>query len=214
MKSRTFAVVTIVCLLSAGLMARAEEKVQDSRAEARQKVLAEIKRSSLSSTAGDAMTLRILVEAAKCKRGVEVGVAFGYGAINMGIGFERNGGQLTSLEIDPKMVQAARENIKKAELDKTCTVIEGDALKSLPALEGEYDFIFIDALKRDYLKYFQAIAPKLKVGAIVVADNVIKSARDMKDFLDFMQTNRDYDTVIIRASMEKDDGMLVAYKKK
>jgi caffeoyl-CoA O-methyltransferase len=198
-----------LCLATASF-ARAEENM----AEKRQKVIEQIEKNPLSTTAGDAMTLRILIEASKAKRGVEVGVALGYGAINMGIGFERNGGQLFSLDIDPKMVATARENIKKGGLEKTCTVIEGDALKTLPALEGEYDFIFIDALKRDYYKYFQAIAPKLKVGAVVVADNVIKSAREMKDFLDFMQSSPDYDTVIIRASMDKGDGMLVAYKKR
>ena len=94
------------------------------------------------------------------------------------------------------------------------TVVEGDALKSIPALEGEFDFVFIDALKRDYLKYFQAVSPKLKVGAVVVADNVIQSAREMRDFLDYMQNNPDYDVVTIRASMDKNDGMLVAYKRK
>jgi len=51
------------------------------------------------------------------------------------------------------MVQAARENLKTASLDKTVTVIEGDALKVLPTLEGEFDFVFIDALKKDYLKW-------------------------------------------------------------
>ena len=53
------------------------------------------------------------------------------------------------------------------------TVINGDALKTLPALEGEFDFVFIDANKPDYLKYLKAIEPKLKKGAVVVADNVI-----------------------------------------
>jgi predicted O-methyltransferase YrrM len=56
------------------------------------------------------------------------------------------------------------------------------------------------------------LEPKLKPGAVVVADNVIKSAKAMEDFLDYMQNSPDYDTVIIRASMEKNDGMSVSYK--
>ncbi|OHB73930.1 MAG: hypothetical protein A2Z25_05365 [Planctomycetes bacterium RBG_16_55_9] len=92
------------------------------------------------------------------------------------------------------------------------TCIEGDALQTLPTLKGELDFAFIDALKSDYLKYFKLIEPKLVPGAVVVADNVIQSARAMKDFLDYIQTSPDYDTVIIRASMEKNDGMSVSYK--
>ncbi|MGB9601942.1 MAG: O-methyltransferase [Limisphaerales bacterium] len=180
--------------------------------EAREEFIKNFKRIGLNTTPGDAMMLRILVQASKAKRGVEVGTATGYGAINMGVGFERNGGHLYTIDIDPQMVKAARENIKKAGLENTVTVIEGDAIKVLPTLEGEFDFVFIDALKRDYLKYFQAISPKLKKGAIVVADNVIRSADEMRDFLEFMEKNKDYEKVIIRASMEKNDGMGIYLK--
>ena len=158
------------------------------------------------------MMLRILVESARCKRGVEVGSATGFGAVNMGIAFERTGGNLYTLEIDPAMVKDCRENIEKVGLEKTVTCIEGDALKTIPELKGDFDFIFIDAVKQDYMKYFKLIEPKLKPGAVVVADNVIRSENAMKEFLDYIQTSLSYDTVIIRASMEKNDGMSVSYK--
>ncbi len=45
-----------------------------------------------------------------------------------------------------------------------------------------------------------------------MGDNVIRSERAMKDFLDYLQTSPDYDTTIIRASMEKNDGMSISYK--
>ena len=90
--------------------------------------------------------------------------------------------------------------------------MEGDALETLPTIEGPIDFVFIDALKSDYLKYLKLIEPKLKPGAVVVGDNVIRSARAMRDFLNYIQNSPDYDTVIIRASMEKDDGMSISYK--
>ena len=169
-------------------------------------------RIGLNTTPGDAMMLRILVESAGCKRGIEVGVASGFGAVNMGIAFERTGGKLFSLEIDPKFVKQARENLEKVGLEKTVTVVEGDALKTLTTLSGEFDFIFIDAVKSDYLKYLKLIEPKLKRGAVVVADNVIKSERAMKDYLAYVQTSPDYDTVTIQASPEKGDGMTVSYK--
>ncbi len=47
---------------------------------------------------------------------------------------------------------------------------------------------------------------------MIVADNVIQSAKAMQDFLDYIQNNTKYDTVIIRASMEKNDGMSISYK--
>ncbi len=180
--------------------------------EFREELIQNFRHSSLNTTIGDAMMLRILVESTRAKRGVEVGSANGFGAINMGIAFERTGGHLYTLEIDPQRVKECRENLKKVGLENTVTCIEGDALKTLPTLEGEFDFVFIDALKQDYLKYFKLIEPKLKPGAVIVGDNVIRHARAMKDFLRFMQESPNYDTVIIRASMEKNDGMSVSYK--
>ena len=180
--------------------------------EFRRQFIKNFERISLNTTVGDAMMLRILIESMKAKRGIEVGSATGFGAINMGVGFERTGGHLYTLEIDPEMVKQCRDNLRKVGLEKTVTCIEGDALKTLPTLKGKFDFVFIDALKRDYFKYFKIIEPKLKPGAVIVGANVIRSARAMKDFLDYIQESPDYDTVIIRASMEKNDGMSVSYK--
>ena len=72
--------------------------------------------------------------------------------------------------------------------------------------------MYIDAVKSDFFKYFRLIEPKLTPGAVVVADNVVLYADDMQDFLDYIQTSPDYDTVVIRASMEKGDGMSISYK--
>ena len=60
--------------------------------------------------------------------------------------------------------------------------------------------------------YFQGLEPKLVRGATLVADNVIVSARQMADFLSYVQSSPNWDSVVIRASMHKNDGMLVAYK--
>lgn len=160
------------------------------------------------------MFLRILVQSTGAKRGVEVGSATGYGALQMGVAFERTGGHLITVDIDPDMVRATRGNLKAVGLEQTVTVIEGDALQVLPKLEGEFDFVFLDALKRDYLKYLQALEPKLKPGAVVVADNVIQSAREMRDFLEYVQSSPNYETTTIRASMEKNDGMTVSFKRR
>jgi predicted O-methyltransferase YrrM len=197
-------------LACAGVLGSGEpSKTSD---EFRKNFIDNFRRTSLNTTPGDAMMLRILVESKGARRGVEVGAASGYGAINMGIGFERNGGHLYSLEIDPQHVAETRANLEKVGLERTVTVIEGDALKTLGTLDGQFDFIFIDALKRDYYKYLKLIEPKLKPGTVVVADNVIVSERWMKDYLEYVQTSPMYETVIIRSSMEKNDGMAVSYK--
>lgn len=199
-------------LIGLGSMMVCSGEANDANAAFRREFLEGFRRTALNTTPGDAMMLRILVEARRAQRGVEVGAADGYGAINMGIAFERTGGHLYSLEIDPGRVKAFRENVRKVGLEKSVTCIEGDALKTLPTLEGPFDFVFLDAVKSDYRKYLELVEPKLAPGAVVVADNVIVSARAMKDFLDYIQNSPSYDTVVIRASMEKNDGMSVSYK--
>jgi len=131
--------------------------------EFREQFIKNFHRTGMDTAIGDAMMLRILVESARCKRGVEVGSYNGFGAINMGIGFERTGGRLFTLEIDPRRVRDCRDNLKKVRLEKTVTCIEGDALKTLKTLKGEFDFVFIDAVKRDYFKYLKLIEPKLNL---------------------------------------------------
>jgi len=204
-------VMGVVILSLAALAVYAAEQTRPSD-EFRKQFIDNIRRTGLNTAPGDAMMLRILVEASGAKRGVEVGAASGYGAINMGIAFERTGGHLWTLEIDPRMVGQTRENVAKMGLQETVTCVEGDALQTLHEIEGPVDFVFIDAVKSDYLKYLLILEPKLAKGAVVVGDNVIQSARAMQDFLDYLQTSPDYDTVIIRSSMEKNDGMSISYK--
>lgn len=201
----------MLAMLAAAAMATAAEPARNTP-EFRKDFIEKFARTGLNTTPGDAMLLRILIEARGAKRGIEVGAASGFGAINMGIGFERTGGRLVSVEIDPRRAEETRQNLAKVGLEKTCSVITGDALKVLPGLEGEFDFIFIDAAKPDYLKYLKAVEGKLRKGSVVVADNVIVSARAMADYLDYVQNSPGYETVIIRSSMEKNDGMAVSYK--
>jgi len=209
--SRLFRPAALCLLLTLAMPAQTSDKTSD---EFRARFLERLPGTALSSTHGDAMMLRVLIQNGNLKRGIEVGVALGYGAIHMGMAFERTKGTLTSIEIDPQRAETARQNIAKVGLEKTVSVVAGDALAVLPKLEGQYDFIYIDANKPDYLKYMKAIEPKLRKGAVIVADNVIVSARAMADFLEYMRTSPDYEAVTIRASDEKRDGMLIAYKKR
>jgi predicted O-methyltransferase YrrM len=190
-----------------------QDEVKRTRAE-RLEMLKNWKHHGLDTAADDAGLLRVLVTAVKAKRGVEVGSFKGFGAINMGMAFEQNKGRLFTHEIDAAIADECRANLKKAGLEETVTVVTGDALKTMPELEGEIDFVFIDAKKDDYLKYLKVLEPKLKAGALIVADNTIRSAKAMKDFLDYVQQSPDYDSVTIRASMEKNDGMTVICKLK
>ena len=191
-------------------MAKSNDKLEQFRAE----YLCNFQRIEWNTTPGDATLLRILIESSRAKRGLEIGTATGYGAMVMGLGFERTGGRLTSVDPDAEMIAAARANVRKMQLHKTVSFIKGDALAVIPKLHGKFDFVFIDALKEDYLKYYQVIVPKLKRRAVIVADNVIQRAELMPDFLQAVRDDRHCLSVTVQASEEKGDGMLVIYRTK
>jgi caffeoyl-CoA O-methyltransferase len=170
-------------------------------------------RIGMNTTPGDARLLRILVESSRARNGLEIGTANGYGAMVTGLGFERNRGHLTSIEIDAEMVATARANVKKMGLQETVTVVKGPALKLIPKLPGPFDFVFIDAWKDEYLAYLRAVEPKLKRRAIIVADNVIRFADEMREFLDAVGSDAKYQSVVVRASEEKHDGMMVVCRR-
>ena len=192
--------------------AAVDDKPPDpSSIEFRSRFIRDFRHTIMDTSVDDAMFLRICVDAAGAKRGIEVGTYKAFGAMNMGIAFERRGGHLYTVEINPRNAALSRKNLKTVALDKSVTVVEGDALKVLPKLDGKYDFIFLDAVKRDYFRYLKDVEDKLLPGSLVTADNTISSARAMRDFLAHLD-GKGYDAVTVRASMAKNDGVTLAYK--
>jgi caffeoyl-CoA O-methyltransferase len=183
-------------------------------APTREQILTGFHRTGLNTTPEDARLLKMLIKIHHAKRGVEIGSATGYGAVNMGLAFEQTGGKLWTIDIDPAMVEASQKVINEMKLAQTVTCVEGDALKVIPALEGPFDFIFIDAMKSDYGKYLAVVEPKLASEAVIVADNTIQYASSMKDFFERISNNRFYEMVTVQASKEKGDGMTIIFKSK
>ena len=71
-------------------------------------------------------------------------------------------------------------------------VIIGDASEVLPKLEGNFDLVFIDAEKSEYIDYLRLIEDKLHTGSIVVADNAGIFANEMKEYLNYVRSSRKY----------------------
>ena len=126
--------------------------------------------------------LRRLIERHKPRRAMEIGSLFGYSAILIAASLPR-GGRLTCIEQNPFMAMIVQENARQAGLGARVTVAAGDALRVLPRLRGPIDFVLIDAEKGDYLKYLRALEPRLRKGALVVADNTGISRRAVKGYL-------------------------------
>ena len=63
-------------------------------------------------------------------------------------------------------------------------VVPGDAFAAIPRLAGTFDFVFLDAWKKDYQRFFDLVFPRLDEGGLFVAHNVVNKATEMGDFLD------------------------------
>ena len=107
---------------------------------------------------------------------LEIGGSRGYSAIWLAAAARILGGCVVSLEQDPAKIEAWRRNVADAGLEEWAELVEGDARKTLPAIGGSFDVVFVDAWKDDYEWYFAEARTKLEPGAVVVADNVETNA--------------------------------------
>ena len=111
-----------------------------------------------------------------------------------------------------RSVWAAQENIRRAGLSNVVTVVPGDAFKEIPALSGDFDFVFLDAWKRDYIKFFDMTYPRLDKGGLFLGHNVVNKKSEMADFLTRINTSPDLFTAIMAAP--SGEGVSVSYKRR
>lgn len=117
--------------------------------------------------------LRVLIEIKQPERILELGTAIGYSAILMAKAMPENC-RITTIENYEKRIPVARANFVKAGVEDKVTLLEGDALEHLKAIHEEYDFVFMDAAKAQYLNYLEEILRILPKGGILIADNVLQ----------------------------------------
>lgn len=136
---------------------------------------------------------------------LEVGTLVGYSAIRIGRLLPA-GGSMTCIEVDTIMAQRAKKNIERAGLSGKVSVLVGDAKRVIPALNRTIDMLFLDAAKDEYLSYLKLAEPLLHKGSVVVADNVIVFADEMKDYLDYVRTSGTYRSECVVAALASDPG--------
>lgn len=165
---------------------------------------------NISRETGD--FIEFLINISNAQNVLELGTSNGYSGLRIALALKETGGHLTTVEYWDKRQSIAIENFKKCSVDDIITTKLGSAL---PVIQNElqneiYDFVFIDANKAGYIGFFKAIHPLLKVGGIIVADDIISHSEQVKPFVDEITNRSDYKAQILNLP----DGVLIARKTK
>lgn len=165
---------------------------------------------NISKETGD--FIEFLIKVSNAQNVLELGTSNGYSGLRIALALKTTGGKLTTIEYWDKRRSIAIENFKKCGVGDIITAKLGSAL---PVIQNElqdeiFDFIFIDANKAGYIEFFKALHPMLKVGGIIVADDVLSHADAVKPFVDEMFSRNDYSSQILNLP----DGVLIARKNK
>lgn len=169
--------------------------------------------------------LKFLLTWGKPMKILEVGTAIGFSALLMSE-YAPEGCHITTIEKYEKRIPLAKENFKKAGKEENITLLEGDATEILAELEGEYDLIFMDAAKGQYINFLPDILRLMTPGGILVSDNILQDGdiveskyavtrrnrtihNRMREYLYALTHHEELETVILPVA----DGVTLSAKK-
>ncbi len=145
----------------------------------------------------DGQILYTLVLKGRFKNILEIGTSTGHSTIWLAWAASKTGGRVTTIEIDRGRHEKALVNFKKAGVSAYIDARLADAHELIPRLQGPYDFVFCDAEKEGYLKYFLDLKGKLSPNGCFTAHNVLWSGDPhIKKFLDYVKGDPGFRTVI------------------
>jgi caffeoyl-CoA O-methyltransferase len=131
--------------------------------------------------------LELLVFAAQARRVLELGTYSGYSSISMAAGLPPDG-HIDTCEVDARHVEVALKYIERSGYADRITVHLGPALETIERLDGEWDFVFIDADKENYLNYYEAVLPRLSERGLLAVDNTLWSGSVLDEADDSVDT--------------------------
>ena len=154
--------------------------------------------------------LNTFIKMMNAKSVLEIGTSNGYSGLWLSKALKETGGKLTTIEFYEKRQSIAIENFKKCGVIDIIRPIQGSACDVIRNFDEneKFDFVFIDASKREYVDYFNLIKPHLTPKAMLVADNIISHAEKVQTFIDAVDADDEFQYEIV----EVPGGILIAYR--
>jgi caffeoyl-CoA O-methyltransferase len=164
--------------------------------------------------------LELLSLLMKPRRILEIGSFTGYSALCLAKGLIP-GGMLHTIELRDEDAAVARQNFNLSDAKDKIILHTGNALQIIPALEEEWDMVFIDADKTGYTDYYKLVFPGLRKGGVILADNVLfhgevlqeelkgKNAKAIQAFNEYVKQ----DERVEKAFLTIRDGLMLIVKK-
>jgi len=150
---------------------------------------------------------------------LEIGTFVGYSALCLAKGLKREG-KLHTIEISPDIATIAKSNFSRSNEAEKIILHVGNALQIIPTLNIEWDLVFIDADKPNYIEYYNMVLPRLRSGGVILADNVLfhgqvleepvtgKNAKAIQSFNEYVKNDESVEKVMLTIR----DGLLLIRK--
>ena len=157
-----------------------------------------------------AVLLNMFIKMMNAKSVLEIGTSNGYSGLWLAKALKATGGRLTTIEFYEKRQSIAIENFKKCGVIDIVKPLRGSACDIIESFneDEKFDFVFIDANKREYVKYFELVKPHLTPKAMITADNILSHREKVQPFIDAIDADNEFQYEIL----ELPGGLLVAYR--
>lgn len=152
---------------------------------------------------------------------LEIGTYTGYSALCLAEGLTEDG-LLITIDVNEELEEMVASFIEKARINNKVKQLVGDAMEIIPSLDEEFDIVFIDADKKNYINYYNLVFDKVKKGGYIIADNVLWSGKVLEEYEKLDKSTQiimDYNKLIHEDKRVQEvllpirDGLMIARKK-
>lgn len=136
--------------------------------------------------------LSLISKMIRPKRILEIGTFTGYATLCLAEGLQKDG-KIITIDRNEELMYLPKKYFEASEFSNQIEMKIGNALDILEELEDNFDLVFIDADKSNYINYYKKIIDKMNSGGVILADNVLWYGKVLEE-----TKPNDTDTIILK----------------